>query len=155
MGGRRTRLGEKLFCSFFFLFLFLTGCKVFQSGRKLLHERGRAFVFLSEFFGSIFIVFAVLLLCRAVLSLSCIPVRTRTISKEQNKYPIPGVCTYVRHPRREPYVASEQFSPEAWRPDSWHYQVASLQLLCTIINKLYSNVFNDGPFSASHFLFSF
>ena len=48
------------------------------------------------------------------------------------------VRTYVRtavsersgrnRPRREAHVASELFSPEAWRRDSWYYcQVASLQ----------------------------
>ena len=46
-------------------------CKVFQSGRKLLLETGRGFFFLSEIFGFMSIVFAVLL-CRAVLSLSYI-----------------------------------------------------------------------------------
>ena len=52
----------------FFLSFFLTGCKVFRSGRKLVHERGRGFFFF-RIFGFIFIVFAVLL-GRAVLSLS-------------------------------------------------------------------------------------
>ena len=60
------------------------------------------------------------------------------------------VCTYVRHaserrgrrtsdnrPQREAYVASELFSPEAWRQDSWHYQVTSVQLR-SIMMKLYS-----------------
>ena len=47
-------------------------------------------------FGFIFIVFAVLLLlCRAVLFLSCIPGYVQySISKEENKYPTWGM--YVR-----------------------------------------------------------
>ena len=96
---------------------------MFQSGRKLLHERGRGFYFLQEIFGFIFIVFAVLLYW-AVLSLSNIP---GTAYQKKRINTIPGVCTYVLHasehsgrnrPRREAYVASELFSPEAWRRDS-------------------------------------
>ena len=51
-------------------FFLLDRCEVFQSGRKLLHERGGIFL-LSDFFGFIFKVLAVLLR-RAVLSLSYI-----------------------------------------------------------------------------------
>ena len=46
-------------------FLFFFRCKVFQQGRILLHEGGGG-GFLSEFFGSIGIYFAMLLLCRDV-----------------------------------------------------------------------------------------
>ena len=56
---------EALLLDFFF-HLFLTGVRCSESGRKLLHERGRDF-FPPENLGFIFIVFAVLL-GRAVLS---------------------------------------------------------------------------------------
>ena len=62
-GGRRTRLREKLFCWGFFI---CDPCKVFQPGRKVLHERGRDF-FSFRKFGFIFVVFAVLLCWCAVL----------------------------------------------------------------------------------------
>ena len=137
---RQSRVGayeaerEALLFHFFLLCRF-DRYKVFQLGRKLLHERGREFSFFIPKFSVSFSLF--LRYCCAVLcSLSYIRVQTYSISKEE-KSPLPGVCTYVRHvsersgqnrPRREAYVASELFSPEAWRRDSWHYQVASLQL---------------------------
>ena len=67
--------------------------------RKLFHEGTRIF-FLSNFFGFNFIVFAVLLLWRAVLSLSMskeenivfrTAVHTASMSKEGKDYPTSGV----------------------------------------------------------------
>ena len=113
-------------------FSFLTGAMCSNQAEKY-YMRGGGFFFLSNFFGFIYFVFAVLL-WRAVISLSYIQ------QAHQNKKMItlPGVRTYVRHvsersgrnrPRREAYMASELFFPEAWRWDPWHYQVAScLQL---------------------------
>ena len=66
-------------------------------------------------------------------------------TRYQNKIStLPGY-TYVRHPRREAYVASEQFFPEARRRDSWHYQVASLQL-----QSQKNVIINHGPQSIWH-----
>ena len=56
-------------------------------------REGTGNFFLSETFGVIFFVLAVLL-CRAVLSLAYIRVQTWSISKEENKYPTCGM--YVR-----------------------------------------------------------
>ena len=87
---------------------------------------------LSKKSGFIFIVFGVLL-CRAMLPLSYI----LQAYQKKKRIALPRVCTYARHvserserdlPRREAYVASELVFPEAWRRDSWHYQLASLQL---------------------------
>ena len=47
-GGRRTKLREKLCCSFFFFF---DRCKVFQSRQKFTTREARGFFFLPEFYG--------------------------------------------------------------------------------------------------------
>ena len=60
---------------------------MFQSGRKLLYEKGRGFCFLSEFFGFVFIVFAGLPY-RAVLSLS------KTVYEKKGTGALPGLCAY-------------------------------------------------------------
>ena len=74
---------------------FLTGARCSKKAENY-YMRGDGGEVFSDFFGFIFIVFAVLLLlCRAMLSLSYIP-GTYSISKEENKY-LPGVYTYVRH----------------------------------------------------------
>ena len=127
--GRAAHEAEKeaLLFDFFPLLIGAKGVPIRQE------VRGRGFFFLSIFFRFIFIVFAVLLLlCRAVLSLSYIQQ-----AYQKKRISLTGAFTYVRHvrersgrnrPRREEYVASELFIPEAWRRDSWHYQVDSLQL---------------------------
>ena len=137
-GGRRTRLREKL-CSTFFLFL--DRCKVFQSDRRRIFHEGTGILF---FFPFCSVSFSLFLRCCCAGQCSLFrttAVHTASMPKEEKGYPTSGMCTYVRHvserkgrrtsgnrPRREAYVASELFSPEAWRQDSGHYQVASLQL---------------------------
>ena len=99
-----------------------------------------------------------MLLCRAVFSVSYI----QQAYQKKQRTALPGVvCTYVRHvsersgrnrPRREAYVAPELYFPEAWRRDSWHNQVASLELQSK--QKLYQ-VFSHGPLSPPHNLMYF
>ena len=80
----------------FFLFLFFDRCKVFQSDRKIFHE-GAGIFFLFDFFGFIFIVFAVLL-CRAVLSLSyCSSTYSKHSKRGKGSPDLGYVYTYVRH----------------------------------------------------------
>ena len=122
-GGRRTRLREKLCCSFFF-FSFSTGARC--SGADNYFMRGDMdFFFLSDIFGSIFIVFAVLLLYIMPFCAFSF-VHTRYIQHKKKKKistrTLPGVCTYVRC-------------------DSW--QLSSRQFETTIIK----NVFNHRPTS--------
>ena len=70
--------------------IFLTGARCSnQAENNYIHEGGRGFFFLSEFFGFIFIVFAVML-CHAVLSLSYIYIKKKIST-------LPGVCKYVPH----------------------------------------------------------
>ena len=61
--------------------------------QDLITREGTGFFFLSEKFGFVSVVFAVLL-CHAVLSLSYVRVQTYSISNEENKYPTWGM--YVR-----------------------------------------------------------
>ena len=60
---------DALLLTCFFLLLF-DPCKMFQSGRTFLHERGQGLCFLSEFFGLISIVFVVLLCCAVLFIIS-------------------------------------------------------------------------------------
>ena len=115
----------------FVFLLFFDRCKAFQSGRKLLHQRG-SFFFSFRIFRFHFHCFcggaAVPCCAFSFVHTACLNKKISTLS---------GVCTYARHvsersgrnrPRREAYMASKLFSPEACRRDSWHCQVASLQL---------------------------
>ena len=114
-----------------FDFFFLDRCKVLQSGRKMLYERGRGFFFFPKFRFHFYWFCGDAVPCCALSFVHTAIYRKKIITT------LPGVCTYVRHLskrsgrnrwRREANVASELFSPEAWRWDSWHYQVASLYL---------------------------
>ena len=141
------------------LFLFL----LFSSGARCSNQaeyyfmRGRGFCFLPNFLRFYFHCFrgAATVPCCAF---SFVQPYIQQAYQKRKRITLPRVCTYVRHvserrgrrtsgnrPRREAYVASELFSPEAWRQDSWHYQVASLQLTTIDLEK---NVFNHGPLSA-------
>ena len=111
----------------------------------LLHERGPFC-----FYFRIFVFILIVVCCAAVRG--CVfasfgpgayEYRHRAYRNKKISSTLPGVCTYVRHPRYEAYVApelaSEMFFPEAWRQDSWHYQAAGLQL---------RSKFNRGPLFA-------
>ena len=124
----------------------LTGARC-SSQAENYYMTGRGFVFFPFFFCFIFIVFAVLLR-GAVLSLSYSSIQ-QAYQKRKRITP-PQVYMYARHvserrgrrrsgnrPRREAYVASDLSSPEAWR-DSWHCQVASLQLKSIMKNYIQS-----------------
>ena len=76
----------------FFLFFFLTGCKVFQSGRKYLHERGRGF-FSSREHRFHFHCFrcAAVPCCAFVHTSTEIEHNRYLVSKEDNKYPTWGM----------------------------------------------------------------
>ena len=109
-------------------FLFFDRCKVFQSDRKFIHE-GTRILFSSQFFR-----FHFHCLCGAAvpcLASSFIQQYIQQAHQKRKIITLPRVCKYVRHvserrgrrtsgnrPRREAYVASELFSPEAWRQDS-------------------------------------
>ena len=122
VGGRCTRLREKLCCLIFFFSFFLTGARCSNQAGNYYTRGDGDFFFLSENSVS-FSLF--LRCCCAVL---CVLFRTyeyrhRTYRKKKIST-LSGVCTYVRHvsehggrnrPRCEAYVASELFSPEAWR----------------------------------------
>ena len=84
---------------------------MFQSGRKILHERGRGFFVLPNVFGFIFIVFAVLLR-RAVLPLSYIQHIKR---RKQVLVPYLG------------YVRTYRMLDGAW--SFWHLEIACLHLI--------------------------
>ena len=127
-GGRRTRLREKLCCSIFFL----TGAR-YSNQAENCYMRGQGFSFRKKRFHFRCFCGA----CCAVLCFLLRTYQTHTAYQKKKRITLPGVCTYVRHvsersgrnrPRREAYVASELFSPEAWLQDSWHYQVITLHL---------------------------
>ena len=127
------------------MFFFLDRCKVFQSDRKLFHE-GTGICFSFHFIRFHFHCF-----CGAAVQCCAFSfVQQQYIQQAYQKRKRVAVCTYVRHvserrgqrtssnrPRREAYVTSDLFSPEAWRQHSWHYQVSSLQLR-SIMKTLYS-----------------
>ena len=61
--------------SLLFGFLHFDRCKVFQSGRKVLDERGQGFFFLSEIVGFISLFF------RCCCAMLCFLIHTASISK--------------------------------------------------------------------------
>ena len=120
------------------VFIFSTGARCSNQTENDF-MRGRGF-FLCPIFSVSFPLF--LRCCCAVLGfLFRAAVHTASIPKEEKDYPTSGMHVGRRtpsiRPRCESFVASELFSPVAWRQDSWHYQVASLQLLSNM-KKLYS-----------------
>ena len=70
-------------------------CKVFQSGRKLLHKRGRGNFSFPRSSVSFSLFNFVVLLCPTVCAFSF--VHTTYISKKEISTLVPGVRTYVRH----------------------------------------------------------
>ena len=139
-----------------FIFLFFDRCKVFQSDIKLFHKGAGIFV-LFNFFGSFSLfsrccycaVLCFLFPCQKRKRLCFVQQYIQQARQKRKRITLPRVCTYVRYvserrgprtsgnrPRREAYMASELYFPEAWR-GAWHYQVASLQLR-SIMKELYS-----------------
>ena len=101
------------------------------------YSRGDRDIFCFQIFGFIFIFFAAVPCCAFAFFVYTstdiyIAYQIKKLSTAVVHY-LGYVRTYVRHPRREWYdvaseLTSELFFPETCRWDSWHHQVAGLQL---------------------------
>ena len=138
MRGRRTRLREKLCCSFFFLLV--TGARCSNQAEKYYMRRGFS-SFFPIFSVSFFIVFSVLL-CRAVLSLSYIQ---QAYQKKIST--LPGVRTYVRH------VNERMWRPSCFFPKHGGGTLGTIK--SPLCNYNHKQLFNQGPLSASRNLMYF
>ena len=130
-------------------FSFVTGVRCSNQTERYC-MRGRVFCF---FFSKVSVSFFIFLRCCCAVLCFLFLTYSNHIKKEYST--LPEVCTYVRYVSERmwrpscSYVASELFFPRAWLRDSWHYQVASLQLQSS------ETIFNHGPLSASHNLMDF
>ena len=119
-GGRRTRLTKKLCCCCWSCYTSARCC----NHAEHFYTRATRIFFLSEVFGFIYIVFAVLLYRAAVLSLLSFIHHT----KIRKKYPTWGMHVRTATAREAKRMWRPGCFLLAWRRESCYYQVASSNL---------------------------